>query len=119
MDLRMQVVELDKDRFTLHANIERSNREITAGVSADEEAEDKVIITQYNKGGLMVSGAWTKGLQTSYEIAMYQILASKNFSRPNGVAPMVHSDHHILIYIELPANLKTCDKDFKLSVLTN
>ena len=119
MDLRMQVVELDKDRFTLHANIERSNREIPAGVSADEVAEDKVIVTQYNQGGLMVNGAWTKGLQESYEIAMDQILASKNFPRPNGVAPMVHPDHNILIYNELPANLKTRGKDFKLSGLTN
>ena len=119
MDLQMKVVELDKDRFTVHANIERTNREIPAGMKADDVAEEKVIVTQYNQGGLMINGSWTKGLQESYEIALDQILVAKGFPRPNGIAPMVHPDHNIVIYNELPTNLKARGKDFKLSGLTN
>lgn len=119
MDLQMLVAELDKDRFTLHASIERSNREIPAGMAAEEVAEDKVIVTQYNQGCLMINGSWTKGLQESYEVPMDQIVVAKDFPRPNGVASMVHPDHNVMIYNELQANLQARGKDFKRTGLNN
>lgn len=119
MDLRNQIVEIDRDRFTVFGCIERVNREVAVGKKADEVANQDATYTHYAQGNLVLQGTWSQGIQRNLENPMDQIIQPKGMPLPTGIAGLSHPAQVLMIYNDLPENMVVRNQAFKVKGMNN
>jgi len=119
MDLSPELVEINNERFSLYATINRVNREIPTGQKPDEVEDGKAKFTHYTQGTIILNGTWSKGIYQHFENPMDQIIQSDNSPLPTGIAPLPHFENNIMVYNDLIDNIQRRDENFKPKCLNN
>lgn len=119
MDLKTDLVEINPNRFSIYASINRVNREVTVGQKPEEVSDDKAIFTHYTQGSLVLNGTWSKGIHQSFENPLDQIIHPDGFPLPTGIAALPHFENNLLVYNDLLENIQKREDNFKPKGLNN
>ncbi len=119
MDLQNQLVEMDRERFTVFGSVERFNREIPVGKKPDDVSNDAATYTYYSQGNLILNGTWSQGIQRSIENPIDQIIRPKGITLPTGIAGLPHNTQTLVLYNDLPENMVTRNQAFKGKSVNN
>ena len=113
MDLETQIIELDDQRFTIYASIERVNRQVPTGEKPNRVEDRKAIYTYYSQGNLILNGTWADGIYHYYENPMNHSIVPKNSPSPHGINGIPHFDNNLMVYNDLLENMRSRDENFK------
>lgn len=119
MDLQNQIVEIDRDRFSVFGCIERVNREVPVGKKIDEISNEEATYTHYAQGNLILHGTWSQGVQKHLENPIDQIIQPKGMLLPTGIAGLPHHTQTLMIYNDLPENMVVRHQAFKAKGMNN
>jgi len=119
MDLSNQIVEIDRDRFTVFGCIERVNREVAVGKKSDEVSDADATYTHYAQGNLTLHGTWSQGIQKHLENPIDQIIQPKGMNMPTGILGLPHPSQTLMIYNDLPENMTVRHQAFKVKGMNN
>lgn len=119
MDLSTEILEINANRFSIYATINRVNREVPVGQKPQEVADKNALYTHYTQGSLILNGTWSKGIHQCFENPMDQIINADGFPLPTGIASLPHYENNLIISNDLLENIQRREENFKPKGLNN